>query len=138
MGFFKENAGLTLKFTALDALENMRYGVYFDVSFVSRADLSSYGGYLLVAIPDSFLDTVKPVHLILLDWSSKKLDRVARSSLRAEAQSGGVAVDHLDWFKTFLVVTFFPDADLQDQTLGQWLRRSPVIADAKALCEAAQ
>ena len=138
MRFFKENASLALKYVALDELDNMRYGFYFDASFASRADLSSQGGYLLFAIPDSYLDSGKPVPLIILDWSSKKLDRVARSSLSAEAQSGGVAVDHLDWFKTFFVSTFFPDADLKDQELGRLLGRSPVITDAKALFDAAK
>ncbi len=70
---------MALRYLALDSLENMRYGVYFDASFASRADLSSQGGYLLFAIPDSFLDSGKPVPLIVMDWSSKKLDRVARS-----------------------------------------------------------
>ncbi len=88
MRFFKERAALTLEFAALDLLENMRYGVYFEASFANRPDLSSRSGFLLFAIPDSFSDSGNPAQLIVLDWSSEKLDRVARSSLSAEEQSG--------------------------------------------------
>ena len=43
-----------------------------------------------------------PFPVTVIDWSSKKLIRMCRSSLSAEAQSATIAVDELEWTKVFM------------------------------------
>ena len=43
-----------------------------------------------------------PVPLIFLDWSSRRPERMCRSSLPAEAQSAANAVDMLDLVKEYI------------------------------------
>ena len=45
----------------------------------------------------SEIDEGKATKLSIVDWSCKKLARVCRSSLSAEAQASTAAIDTLEW-----------------------------------------
>ena len=59
------------------------------------------------------------------------------SSLSAEAQSGVIGVDALEFAKIFWLGIFWPSIPLREDNLVARLGRSPVTTDAKALYDAA-
>ena len=78
-----------------------------------------------------------PFPLTVVDWASKKLVRMCRSSLSAEAQAATIAVDELEWAKVFFATTVNPYVAIQlDETMHMF-KESPVITDAKALYDSA-
>ena len=68
--------------------------VFTDASWANRYDGSSQGGFLIVAHDAAMLDG-KTVVTNPMDWSSRKLHRVARSSLSAGLQSNTNGLDSL-------------------------------------------
>ena len=74
--------------------------------------------------------------LIVMDWSSKKLTRVARSSLTAEAQGGANGVDALEWLLIFLALVFKPDASPVAKEIARLFGPAVIITDCKALYDA--
>ena len=70
------------------------FSVFTDAAWANRYDGSSQGGYLIVAHDAAMLDG-KTVTANPVDWASRKLHRVARSSLSAELQSNTNGLDSL-------------------------------------------
>ena len=62
----------------------------------------------MVAMSAHAVETGEPMPVIILDWASRKLPRVCRSSLAAEAQAGAIAVDQLEWCKVLLALIIDP------------------------------
>ena len=58
----------------------------------------SQQGHLILAVHASITDCRIPVSV--LSWQSKKIKRVVRSSLAAEASSMSTCQEHLDWMRT--------------------------------------
>ena len=85
----------------------------------NRADHSSQGGFLVFAIDEDGISngTTKP--LVVLDWASRRLRRVCRSSLAAEAQAACVSVDALEWTKLFIPLLIHPDRAADDEELTE-------------------
>ena len=73
-----------------------------------------------------------------LDWSSKKLVRVRRSPLSAEAQSAANAIDMLEWSKVFLSRMIWPFIDIAADSTMHAIGHSPVITDSKGLFDASR
>ena len=137
--FFKETADVPLRYGPfVKNLADVRLGVYTDAAWANRADNSSQGGFLVFAIDEDGIQngTTKP--LVVLDWASRKLRRVCRSSLSAEAQAACVAVDALEWTKIFVTLLIYPDKAADDEQLCAALGISPVVTDAKALYDASR
>ena len=82
-------------------ISQLRFTCYTDASWANRYDLSSQGGYVILAHEKQMLDG-KLSRANLIDWSSRKLQRVARSSLSAELQSNTNGIDNF----TFLMLTW--------------------------------
>ena len=78
----------------------------------------------------------KPFPLTVIDWVSKNLTRVCRSSLAAEAQTMATAVDQLEWSKTMFVLMLWPNQQPNNEEIIKWLGEPPIITDARALFDA--
>ena len=76
--------------------------------------------------------------MIILDWCSRKLTRVSRSSLAAEAQAAANAVDALGWAKVMMAMIVRPDLKPDSDEAQRLFGRSPLITDCKALYDAAR
>ena len=73
----------------------------------------------------------------MVDWSSKKLPRVSRSSLNSEAQAASTAVDALEFIKVFYSLMLDHRRDPRKDETMQMLGVSALVIDAKALYDAA-
>lgn len=78
----------------------------------------------------------KPFPLTVVDWASKKLSRICRSSLSAEAQTMAMAVDNLEWTKTIFALMIWPLEDASNEEVMKWLGGPPCVTDARALYDA--
>ena len=114
-------------------LKDLRFGVYADAAWAVRPDSTSQGGYLIFLAAQDELDEGRAMKISLVDWSSKKLSRVCRSSLSAEAQSAAAAIDALEWTKLFWTLMIWPNADYSQDAMLEKSGESPVLTDAKAL-----
>ena len=81
---------------------------------------------IFVATEDE-MNGSKPFPLTVVDWASKKLTRVCRSSLAAEAQTMATAVDQLEWTKTMFALMIWPNQRPDNEDVMKWLGESPVI-----------
>ena len=115
------------------SLDQLRISLYCDAAWSVRPDGSSQGGMLMFLSSQAELDSCEPFPLTILDWSSKKLVRMCRSSLSAEAQSATIAVDELEWSKVFFAAMVNPYVPIQDDATMHKFGGSAVITDAKAL-----
>ena len=136
--FVKNNADVGLTYQRLGELSAMRLGVYTDASWASRPGGESQGGYLLFAIGETKAGNGSPTPLIILDWCSRKLTRVSRSSLASEAQAAANAVDALGWAKVMMALIVRPDLKPDSGDAQRLFGRSPLITDCKALYDAAR
>ncbi|CAE7339500.1 unnamed protein product, partial [Symbiodinium necroappetens] len=89
------NVGITYLPIEVDRLTFVSFG---DASFASSKCLSSHQGALICATDDRLLAN-KEAPLSPLTWSSKKIPRVVRSTLSAEAYAMSKAVDMLGWMR---------------------------------------
>lgn len=89
-------------------LDQLRISLYCDAAWSVRPDGSSQGGMLMFLSSQAELDAGEPFPLTIIDWSSKKLVRMCRSSLSAEAQAATIAVDELEWTKVFFAAMVNP------------------------------
>ena len=82
-------------------LAEVRFGVYMDASWGIRPDGSSQGGHTIFIGAEEGMSSGKPFPLTIVSWHSRKLNRMRRSSLSAEAQSAAGAIDEVEWMKIF-------------------------------------
>ncbi|CAK0823245.1 unnamed protein product [Prorocentrum cordatum] len=127
----KANADVGLYFGFDRPWSKLRVGGYSDASWASRPDGSSQGGYQIFVGPEDELNAGTPTPFVAMEWASKKLVRLCRSSLSAEAQAAA-----LMWVKVFLAVSLRPD--LGHDTAMTYLGESPFITDAKCLYDASR
>ena len=100
--FFKEISQIILSFMPfVTSLADVRLGVYTDAAWANRSDQSSQGGFLIFAIDEDGIVNGNTKPLVVLVWASRKLKRVCRSSLAAEAQAACGTVDAFEWAKIF-------------------------------------
>ena len=140
LSFAKNNADVGLRFNDIcnGDVSKLRIGCYFDAAWAVRPDASSQGGYIVFAINEERIQDGKPTPLVILDWSSKKLPRKARSSLAPQVQAGSAGTDQLEWIKVFLTLIWHGEWSAVAEETARWLGKSPVITDAKSLYDAAR
>ena len=134
--FAKESSTIPLKIRGHGRLQELRFGAYTDASWSTRPDGSSQGGWLIFVATEEEMSGSKPFPLTVVDWASKKLTRVCRSSLAAEAQTMATAVDQLEWSKTMFALMLWPNQQPNNEEIMKWLGESPMITDARALFDA--
>ncbi|CAK0898302.1 unnamed protein product, partial [Prorocentrum cordatum] len=134
--YLKANADVGLCFGFDRPWSELRVGGYSDASWASRPDGSSQGGYQIFVGPEGELNAGTPTPFVAMEWASKKLVRLCRSSLSAEAQAAALGADSLMWVKVFLAMSLRPD--LGHDAAMTYLGVSPFIADAKCLYDASR
>ncbi|CAJ1339244.1 unnamed protein product, partial [Effrenium voratum] len=93
--FAKANGQVALRVAKIaSSLEKVCFVCFSDAALSVRSDLSSQGGFMIVACNEEAL-IGKAVPYTLVSWRSFKLPRVCRSSLAAEAQA--CAMEHVPW-----------------------------------------
>ena len=134
--FAKETANTHLVIRSHGSLHKIRFGMYCDATWATRPDGSSQGGWLIFVANTDEINNGKPFPLTVIDWASKRLTRVCRSSLAAEAQTLAMAVDSLEWLKCLFALMIWPNQRPDNEDIMKWLGESPCITDARALYDA--
>ena len=93
-----------LRFPAGIPIEDWRIICIADAGWATRANGDSQGGYLLCMSTPSILQR-KRSPCWIIDWQSKKLRRVVRSSVAAETLSGQNGLDGLVAFQALMAET---------------------------------
>ena len=96
---------------------------FTDASRATRVDGSSQGGQITILAPKGILNGEKTPFCIL-DWSSRRLKRVARSSTSVEAQMCANALDFHEFSKLGWIDLQEPtkvDLRVADEYLRTWL-----------------
>ena len=106
-----------------------------DASFASPKQLSSFQGTIIFAT-DGKMDRNEQAPISPLTWSSKKIARVVRSILSAEAFSMSRSVDKLGWMRLLWGVITRDGFEWRDpstsfQTLP--IPRATIVTDCKSL-----
>ena len=87
-------------------LEHMTIMCISDAGWGTRANGESQGGYLLcLTVPAMFEG--KRALCWILDWQSKKLRRVVRSSVAAETLAGQNGLDAIEAFQAIMLETLY-------------------------------
>ncbi|CAK0841512.1 unnamed protein product, partial [Prorocentrum cordatum] len=134
--FLKAHADVGLHFEFDTAWSDLRVGSYTDANWTSRHDGSSQGGNAIFIGPADELNAGTPTPFVAMEWASKKLQRLCRSSLSAEAQAAASGADSLMWVKVSLAWNLHPDMELEEAMV--YLEESPFITDAKCLYDASR
>ncbi|CAK0875283.1 unnamed protein product, partial [Prorocentrum cordatum] len=134
--FLNANAGVGLCFSFDEPWNAMRIGAYSDAGWASRPDGSSKGGYQIFIGPADELETGTPTPIVAMEWASKKLQRMCRSSLSTEAQAAALGVDSLMLVKIYAALSSRPD--LTGDEAMTYFGQSPFITDAKCLYDASR
>ena len=135
--FAKSNADVSLEYGAICPLEDLRLVCSFDAAFGVRRDGASQGGYITMLVPKGvFSGEEHPYHVV--DWRSAKLPRIARSSLSAEAQAAGQAVDAVDHLCVFWSHILEPGKPLAELMHQPSVLEPTMVTDAKALYDSYQ
>ncbi|CAK0840096.1 unnamed protein product [Prorocentrum cordatum] len=135
--FLKAGGDVGIRIRYVSKWEELRLGVYWDASWATRLNGESQGGYMIFAIEDDRIDDGQATFLVIINWTSKKLVRICRSSLAGEAQAAANAVGALEFAKTMLTTMLYPNMQLTGPDMLQVLGRSPCITYCKALYDAA-
>ena len=117
-------------------VSELRFGVYSDAAWAVRPDTTSQGGYLVFAASRQEIEEGLAMKLSIVDWSSKKLARVCRSSLSSEAQAATAAIDTLEWIRIFWSLLLWPTLRYEEDAILSKTGESPILTDAKALYDA--
>ena len=134
--FAKSNADVSLDYKAICPLEDLRLVCSF-AAFGVRRDGASQGGYITMLVPKGVFEGEEhPYHVV--DWRSAKLPRIARSSLSAEAQAAGQAVDAVDHLCVFWSHMMDPGKPLAELMSQPSVLEPTMVTDAKALYDSYQ
>ena len=95
-----------LRFPAGIPLDELRILCITDAGWGTRSNGESQGGYLLcLTVPKMFERTRAPCWVV--DWQSKKLRRVVRSSVAAETLSGQNGLDAIEAYQAVMLETIW-------------------------------
>ena len=117
-------------------LADLRFGVYADAAWAVRPDSTSQGGFLIFLASKQELNNGEAMKLSIIDWASRKLARICRSSLSAESQSASAAIDQLEWIRICWSIMLWPTTRYEDENVLVHTGDSPALTDAKALYDA--
>ena len=88
---------------------------------------------LIFVTTKSLLENMK-APMSLLGWSARKIDRVVKSTLSAEAYALSGAVDHVTWLRLMLMLFVNPHMEWQKpESLTEQLPHCTAIVDCKSL-----
>ena len=105
-----------------------------DAAHANIERCASQQGHLILAVHASFTNCRVPVSV--LSWHSKKINRVVRSSLAAEASSMSTCQEHLDWMRTVWLHMTRSEFVLENYEQFPMARPSILITNCKSLCDA--
>ena len=126
-----------MKFQRYGRLDEIAFGVYSDAAWAVRPDGSSQGGMIVFIATESEMESEEPFPLTVVNWASKKLPRMCRSSLSAETQAAANAVDELGWTKVMWYLMLWPSTKPTSEDLLA-ASKSVAITDARSLYDAAR
>ena len=114
-------------------LEHLRFMGVHDAAHANIEGGASQQGHLIFAVHASItncrvLDSV-------LSWQSKKIKRVVRSSLAAEASSMSSCQEHLDWMRTMWAQMTSSEFVLEKNEQFFKARPSILITHCKSFCD---
>ena len=117
--------------------EDVTHISFGDASFASPKNLSSFQG-LLICATSTCLDQNRKGPLSPLIWSSKKISRVVRSTISAEAFSMSQSVDRLSWMRLLWGCLLVPEFNWRCPPEGfKQLNRAIITTDCKSLFDLA-
>jgi hypothetical protein len=134
--FVKQNADVGLWFGHLGAYKDIRVGCYWVASWATRPNGTSQGGYIISLATQEAIDSGMLIQLIVLDYASKMLVIICRSSLSGETQAAALAIDNLEWVKIFWTLTIYPMLAPDSETAAKACGISPCITDSRGLYDA--
>lgn len=97
---------VVMKFPSNVPIEQWRIVCISDAGHAKRANGDSQGGYLL-GLTNTLMRDRKTAPMWLVDWASKKLQRVVRSSTAAETHAGNNALNAIEFFQGLLAETVY-------------------------------
>ena len=113
--------------------EDVTHISFGDASFASPKNLNSFQGHLICAT-STCLDQNRKGPLSPLIWSSKKISRVVRSTISAEAFSMSQSVDRLSWMRLLWGCLLVPEFNWRCPPEGfKQLNRAIITTDCKSL-----
>ena len=128
----QEQASVCITFLPIQP-SRLTFVAFGDASFASSRNLSSHQGALICASDDRLLLN-KEAPLSPLTWSSKKIPRVVRSTLSAEAYAMSKAVDMLGWMRALWGTVHVSGFQWQHpETSGSQLNKAVIITDCKSV-----
>ena len=128
----QENRDVKIMFQSIDP-EKLTHISFGDASFASPKNLTSFQGTLICAT-DQNLNQNKIAPMSPLNWSSKKIARVVRSTLSAEAYSMSKSVDKLGWLRMMWGCLMIPAFDWRNPAIGyKQLPQAIICTDCKSL-----
>ena len=114
----------------IDDVTHISFG---DASFASPKQLSSFQGSIIFAT-NSKMEKNEQAPVSPLTWSSKKIARVVRSTLSAEAFSMSRSVDKLGWMRLLWGVVIQDGFEWRDPPKSfKTLPRATIATDCKSL-----
>ncbi|CAE7320417.1 GIP [Symbiodinium sp. KB8] len=128
----QEQNGVCIYFLPIRPSE-ITFVAFGDTSFASSKNLSSHQGALICAT-DSRLNKNVEAPVSPLAWLSKKIPRVVRSTLSAEAYAMSKAVDTLGWIRALWGTVHVPSFSWQQPEEGfKRLNTAVIVTDCKSL-----
>ena len=112
-------------------LTDLAVFTWCDAAWASRPDGHSQGGHLTAIATTKAMDGVK-AKFTVLDWGSKKLRRVARSSLAAEVQEAGDAEGEQSMVRMVMSEILFNRSPTRDRVETLKLLPAVLVTDCKA------
>ena len=128
----QQTCNVSIFFRSIDP-DQLTYVVFGDASFASPKQLSSFQGILVFATTPQ-LHQNQTASISPISWSSKKISRVVRSSLSAEAFSMSKSVDKMSWCRLLWGILVVPE--FQWRNLPEAFRlmhAAVVVIDCKSL-----
>eukprot|EP00435_Cladocopium_sp_Y103_P004696 s6476_g1.t1 len=113
--------------------QDVTHVVFGDASFASPKQLASFQGTMVFATTPQLHENQKSP-ISPLSWSSKKISRVVRSTLSAEAFSMSRSVDKMGWCRLLWGTLTVPDFKWRNppEAFGQ-LHAAIIVTDCKSL-----
>eukprot|EP00435_Cladocopium_sp_Y103_P034646 s733_g9.t1 len=128
----QENSHVKICFRSIpvDQVSHVSFG---DASFASAKQLSSFQGTLICATNHE-LNQNKTAPLSPLTWTSKKIARVVRSTLSAEAFAMSNSVDRLAWMRLLWGTVNIPNFNWREPLVGfKSMPKATIVTDCKSL-----
>ena len=113
--------------------EDITFASFGDASFANSRNLSSHQGSIICATSRRLNENVD-APLVPMVWISKKIPRVVRSTLSAEAYSMSKSIDALGWIRSLWGTVHVPNFPWSDPAASYAkLNKAVIITDCRSL-----